>query len=124
MHHISANNVNDAFAAAWWYLRSAAVPDNSRNGRVWVAPGPVMTTYQNPTQRVLFNAQRDANPVFHLVEAVWMLAGENSVRLLQEFAGNIANYAEPDGKIHGAYGYRWRRHFFTDQLHKIGRAHV
>lgn len=110
-HTITAANVNGAFTTAWHYLRAAGVQETSRNGPVLVAPGPVVTTYLRPQERVLFNPTRDANPVFHLMEALWMLAGESDVTWLKQFSANIANYAEPDGHIHGAYGARWRNWF-------------
>jgi len=122
LHTITARNVNTAFADAWHYLRVSGVKENSRNGPVLVAPGPVVTTYLHPQQRVLFNPQRDANAVFHLMEALWMLAGESDVQWLKQFSSNIATYAEPDGHIHGAYGARWRNWFVDgeyDQLHVI-----
>ena len=110
-HCITARNVNVAFTAAWHYLRAAGVEEPSRNGPVLVAPGPVVTEYLHPTERVLFSPRRDANPIFHLMEALWMLAGEADVKWLAQFSSNISNYAEPSGYIHGAYGMRWRHWF-------------
>jgi hypothetical protein len=72
--------------------------------------------YTHPQERVLFNEKRDANPVFHLMEAIWMLAGEDSVDFLVPFNQRMREYAEDDGRIHGAYGHRWRMHFGHDQL--------
>lgn len=118
-HTITANNVNDAFYNAWHYLRVAGIEEPSRNGPVLVAPGPVMTQYLRPTERVLFNPRRDANAVFHLMESFWMLAGERNVQWLKQFSNNIATYAEEDGNIHGAYGHRWRGHFDEDQLVRV-----
>lgn len=114
IHSITAHNINHAFMDAWHYLRSAGVEESSRNGPVMVAPGPVVTTYLNPVQRVLFNPRRDANAVFHLIEALWMLAGDSDTAWLRQFNSNIPLYAEPDGHIHGAYGLRWR-YWFLDQ---------
>jgi len=48
IHTITARNVNTAFADAWHYLRVSGVKENSRNGPVLVAPGPVVTTYLHP----------------------------------------------------------------------------
>jgi len=121
-HVITEKNVNHAFVSAWHYLRAAGVEENSRNGPVLVAPGPVVTQYIRPTERVLFSPRRDANPVFHLMEALWMLAGESEVAWLSQFSSNIASYAEPEGYIHGAYGARWRNWFddgTQDQLKQL-----
>lgn len=116
MHIINARNVNDAFINAWWYIRAAGVEEPTRAGPVLVAPWPVITKYACPTERVLFNPKRDANGIFHLMEALWMLAGDSQVAWLAQFNARIATYAERDGNIHGAYGARWRWWFGRDQL--------
>lgn len=74
-----------------------------------VHPQPVTTTYTKPTECVLFDAVRDANPFFHLMEALWMLGGRNDAEFLNRFVKDFGSrYAEEDGILHGAYGYRWR----------------
>lgn len=113
---ISAWCVDDALCEGLWWLKTAGVRENSRNGPVLVAPGPVITEYRYPDKRVIFSAKRDANPVFHLVEALWMLAGRNTVDDLAPYTSGIQRYAEADGIMHGAYGHRWRNHFSMDQL--------
>ena len=115
MHTIEARNVNEALQEALWWLDVAGVREKSRNGQVIVSPEPVATVYEEPCERVLFSEIRDANPYFHLMEALWMLAGRNDVSWPSQFNSNFKNYAEPNGEVHGAYGYRWRsRH--DDQL--------
>jgi hypothetical protein len=109
-------NVNHAFSTALFLLKNEGVREMSRNGPVIVAPEPVVTTYLQPTERVLFNPVRDANPVFHLMEAIWMLAGANNVDWLLPFNSGFGKYAEENGLIHGAYGHRWRSHFNFDQI--------
>lgn len=121
MKNISVRNVNQALVEAIWWLKTAGVMEESRNGPVLAAPGPVCTTYTAPTERVLFDPLRDANPVFHLVEGMWMLSGRNNVADLEVYNSNMRNYAEKDGAIHGAYGFRWREHFENDQLFKLVR---
>ena len=116
---LRARNVNYAFKDAWWLLRANGAQEPSRNGPVMVAPEPVITVYTHPTERVLFNPTRDANGVFHLMESIWMLAGQNTVGWLGQFSANIKTYAEDNGEIHGAYGYRWRKWFGFDQLKRI-----
>lgn len=115
-HVIRVDNVNSAFCAGWWWLRTAGVEEASRNGPVLVSPGPVMTEYTLPRERVLFSPVRDCNHVFHLMEALWMLAGEDKVGFLLKFNPRMLEYAESDGILHGAYGYRWKYHFGPHQL--------
>lgn len=114
-HVLRVKNVNHAFKEAWWWMRVAGVREASRNGPVLVAPGMFITEYSRPWERVLFSPKRDANPIFHLMEAIWMIAGEDNVSWLSQFSSNISTYAELDGTMHGAYGHRWRTRW-GDQL--------
>lgn len=116
---IPAANVNDAFVTGIWHLKLNGIAESSRNGPVLVAPGPVITEYQYPQERVLFNPRRDANPVFHLMEAIWMLGGGKSADVLLPFNARMAVYAENNGDIHGAYGDRWVNHFGFDQVQDV-----
>jgi len=113
---ITSRNVNGAFHTAWWRFKTGAVEEDSRNGPVLVMADPVLTTYMRPTERVLFDDRRDANPVFHLVEALWMLAGRDEVKFILPFNSRYDQYAESDGTVHGAYGARWRQTFGMDQI--------
>ena len=119
MHIISARNVNHALQEGMWHLATCGHAAESRNGSVVVAPGPVLTTYHFPMERVLFNQHRDANPFFHLMEALWMLAGRNDLAFVQRFVQRMANYSDDGVHLQGAYGHRWRRQFSLDQLHAL-----
>lgn len=113
---ITASDVNDALVEGLWWLRTAGVESYSRNGRVVLAPGPVLTRYINPERRLVMFPQRDANHVFHLMETIWMLAGQQHVGWLLPFNAQYAKYAERDSLQHGAYGHRWREAMNFDQL--------
>lgn len=117
-HLIHTRNVNTALRAGLHWLALAGQPAASRNGPVLVAPGPVITAYAAPQERVLFSALRDANPFFHLYECLWMLAGRNDAASVARYAKTMASFAD-DGTLAGSYGYRWRRHFGFDQLQAI-----
>lgn len=119
MHVLSVLNVCEAFDAGIRYLRRIGNISSSRAGKVIVAPGPVVTVYHNPTQRVLFCAQRDANPFFHLMEALWMLAGRNDVAFLNRFIKSFGERYGDGDFVHDAYGYRWRQSLGFDQLDQI-----
>jgi hypothetical protein len=117
---ITARNVNQAFSSIFWRLKAEGLkPEPTRNGPALVIQEPVITTYKYPQERVLFHPGRDANPIFHLLESLWMLAGRRDVHFLQLFNSTIARYSD-DGKVfNAAYGYRWRRHFGHDQLDEV-----
>jgi thymidylate synthase len=111
VHVIQARNVNDAFRQALKDLSKFGVRRDSRNGPVLMYPEPVTTVYEKPLERVLFWAERDANPFFHLFEALWMLAGRNDVESVARYAKQMTQYSDDGKTFHGAYGYRWRKHF-------------
>lgn len=121
MQVIQARNVQDALVRGSHYLRLEGAAEPSRDGPVLVAPCPVSTVYERPTERVLLDPVRDANPFFHLMESVWMLAGRRDPQWLDRYVRNFsARFAEEGGEQHGAYGYRWRRHFERGQVSGLG----
>lgn len=132
--HLHYNNVNDAFQGLVAGFLDGSFDSNpkdhhdgadysppmsstpTRNGLAIRIDEPVTITYRYPRQRVLFNAARNANPFFHMVEALWMLAGRNDIAPLLYFNKEVASFSD-DGKTwHGAYGHRWRHHYGFDQI--------
>ncbi len=90
--------------------------NESRNGMVYTVPGLSILEITDPTKRVIFNPIRDANPFFHVMEAIWMFAGADNVEWPVKFVHRYENYAEDNGIVHGAYGWRWRNQFGEDQI--------
>lgn len=88
----------------------------SRNGNVRASDEPVMLVNNLPMRRVLVDEKRDANPFFHVYEAMWMLAGRNDVKSVAQFNKRMAEFSDDGETLHGAYGHRWRKHFGYDQL--------
>ena len=116
MQVIHANNVNGAWPKALLLMKGQPKTE-SRNGSVTVCDYPVTTVYAKPVERVIFDPVRDANPIFHLHEALWMLAGRDDATWLDQFIGDFSKrFAEEGGVMHGAYGKRWRDWFDMDQL--------
>jgi thymidylate synthase len=112
MRFISHRNINQAYGHGLWILQTEGVLETSRGGDVLVLPTPMVTTYLKPDERVLFSPARDANPYFHLFEAMWILAGRRDGAFLDTYVSDFSQrFGETDGDIHGAYGHRWRRHF-------------
>jgi thymidylate synthase len=126
--HLTTRNVNSAFrelvklfdrGSRWaggdsyvhtnrGIVKATITQRNSRNGPVLLIDEPVTITYTHPRERVLFNAARDANPFFHLYEALWMLAGRNDVASVAHYAKQMKDYSDDGVTLNGAYGYRWR----------------
>ena len=113
---ISARNINTLFEDALWRFKVSAKKTSTRNGEAWVMPEPVLTKVFNPTERVLFYAQRDANPIFHLMESLWILAGRNDLTFVSQFNSRIGAYSDDGRVFNAAYGYRMRQQFGVDQL--------
>lgn len=118
---ITARNVNDALASGIQNLLLCGEESTSRNGDVICMPTPTIITYERPMERVLFSPLRNANPFFHLMEALWMLAGRNDLAFPKQFNSRFGEYSDDGVTLHGAYGFRWRNHFGVDQLEYIVR---
>ena len=125
MQVIRARNVNDAVVKGAALLKEGGLEQESRAGATIEYPEPVCTVYERPLERVLFDGVRDANPYFHLMEALWMLAGRRDVAWLARFNQRMATYSDDGVVFNAAYGYRWRNQFAlksgdgSDQLSAI-----
>ncbi len=120
MHTIDAQNVCDALPRAVGYLLAYGNKEDTRVGPALVAPVPVAIWYHNPKQHVLTNPVRDANPFFHLMEAMWMLAGRDDGQFLDHYIKNFSkDFGGKDGIIPDAYGYRWIHSLPYNQLRTI-----
>ena len=108
MHVIAARNVNSAYRSGMQLLADHGVRSPSRNGPVLKLNEPVTTQYQYPNERVLFDPKRNANPFFHLFEALWMLSGGNDVKMMDQFLPSFKQFSDNGETFHGAYGHRWR----------------
>jgi len=53
---------------------------------------------------------------FFCAEMIWMLTGQKHLEFLRQFTKAWDAFAEEDGTVETAYGYRWRHHFGRDQL--------
>lgn len=117
MYVNTARSVSEALHNGLHAIRHSGIVQESRVGDVLVSPRPVLTVYTNPLNRVLFSPMRNANPFFHVMESLWMLAGRKDLPWLAQFNSNIVKYSDDGGQTQpGAYGYRWRQHFGYDQL--------
>lgn len=125
--HLYFDNVNDAFYGMMRGFETGGflsnTPGHPNNCIRWFPPiakeqtragvchtiqEPVTLTYANPRRRVLFGAGRDANPFFHMVEALWMLAGRNDIKHLEYYNARVKEFSDDGETWYDAYGARWR----------------
>lgn len=110
---ITARNVNHALPLAVQLLNN---PEHVRR----IAPrdpakvtlellNPMCTVITSPLERVLFHPERDANPFFHLLESLWILAGRDDVEWLAHVLPRMKEFSDDGVVFHGAYGARMRR---------------
>lgn len=114
-----ANDSNDMARMVYDHMSVQGVEHTSRNGRVLYLPYPVILGYRKPMNRANFTPGRDANPFFHIAEAMWMLAGRQDVEFLDIFNSQMRQYSDDGEVFNAAYGYRMRHHFGFDQLHAV-----
>lgn len=120
--HLHVRNVSEALYVGLGLLQQDGEERSSRNGPMIEYPGPFITTYSHPEERVLFYPERDANPFFHLFESLWMLGGRNDVEFVARYVKRMQEYSTDGYTLRGAYGHRWRHWFGHDQIeHAIRR---
>jgi hypothetical protein len=121
MHVIEVRNVNEAYGKLYWMLRNGPMwrEITPRGDRTLEWLGPVATTYARPAERVLFDDARDANPFFHLFEALWIASGRRDTGFIKEFLPAMMDYSDNKLVFNAAYGHRLRVHFGVDQLVKV-----
>ena len=116
---IDVRNVNDGYYRTLQVLESRGQKVETRNGPAITLPGVFIANVRQPWERVLFDEVRDANPIFHLMEACWMLAGRRDVAFVKQFNSNMATYSDDGEVFNAAYGHRWVEHFGYDQLERV-----
>jgi len=113
---ITGRNAPALFREALYKMRTFALEENSRNGPVRSILSPVVLRLMQPDERVITDPTRDANPFFHVMEFVWMMAGSNDIQWIAHFNKNMLNFSDNGVTQHAAYGARWRNHFWFDQI--------
>src|SRR5437016_2476859 len=98
MYVNNATTVSEALSQGLHAIRVHGIEKPSRVGAVLVMPRPVLTEYKDPTNRVLFSPMRDANPFFHVMETLWMLAGRNDLPWLTRFNKRFEAYSDDGGQ--------------------------
>jgi thymidylate synthase len=109
-------NVAEALYLAKQSLDNVGELVKTRVGMAKEFKTPVAITYNHPQERVIFYEERDANPIFHFMESLWMLNGMRDLETVQYYNKRMRDFSDDDKTLQGAYGYRWRKHFGYDQL--------
>jgi hypothetical protein len=117
--HFESQNYNDMASHVYIALEARGIEMPSRNGPVLRLPGVTTMTVNKPWQRVNFCPSRDANPFFHLMEAMAMLGSHNSVPFLRYFAKGMDAFSDDGERYNAFYGERLRHTFGFDQLEAI-----
>lgn len=116
IHAYNAGTANDVWRLAWQDVRSAKVTrSNELKGDsreiLHVAFG-----IEDPRQRFVYSRTPGINPSFAIAEVVWIIAGRSDAAFLQPWNNSLSSFTGGDSELHGAYGYRLRRHLGFDQL--------
>lgn len=122
MQVLNVRNVIEALGQGIHLIKASAEPIDSRAGMTLEVPSPVTTVYRNPWERVLISEVRDANPFFHLMEAMWILAGREDVKFLTEFNGRMSDYSDDGVVFNAPYGYRLRNGNCNAQLDQLAEV--
>lgn len=119
MKVLNIRNVHQALPDGLDILSREGIRNQSRAGEVLELPYPLVTAYKNPKERVVFWEERDANPFFHLMEGLYILAERNDVKWISQFNSHIKTFSDDGIIFRGAYGHRWRVHFYDQVIYII-----
>ena len=76
----------------------------------------------DPRQRWVVSRTPPLNLAFALAEVVWIMTGRRDLAFLEYWNSKYRKYVGPGPELHGAYGYRLRRHLRIDQLERAYQA--
>jgi thymidylate synthase len=73
---------------------------------------------EDPSQHWVLSRSPAVNPAFGIAEVIWILAGSNDANILNYWFPGLPHFSGDGATYPGAYGYRLRRHFGLDQIHR------
>ena len=114
----SADNVWQQAAEA--FRRSDGVRSQNSRGGPTKEILHVAISIADPRQRWVVSREPPLNIAFALAEVVWIMTGRRDLAFLEYWNSRYRDFVGPGPELHGAYGYRVRRHLGIDQLE---RAH-
>ena len=78
----------------------------------------VAISISDPKQRWVMSRRPALNPAFALAEVVWIMNGRRDLEFLNFWNTKYQDFVGSEPELHGAYGYRLRRHLGWDQLER------
>lgn len=117
MNQVYCENFNEVYPKINSWILSKGVKSTSRNGDVKKVR-EFVTRISNPSQNMVGGYEREINPFFLFVEAMWIWLGRKDVAPLIPFNSRMGNYSDDGQAFHAAYGFRLREHFGIDQINK------
>ena len=88
---------------------------DSRCGQTLEIPQAVFAI-DNPRQRWVSCRTPPINIAFALAEVIWIMTGRRDLKFLEYWNSLLPKYIGQGPELHGAYGYRLRKHYGIDQL--------
>jgi thymidylate synthase len=73
---------------------------------------------RDPKQRWVVAREPGINPAFAIAEVVWIMNGRNDAAFLKPWNTQLSKFVGSADHLHGAYGFRLRKHFSLDQLER------
>ena len=112
----------DNFTILYYELLKKAIDSQevfieSRSGLVRDL-GPAYIEIINDDLRLPLLPIRAVNPYFALAEYAWFITGSDRLDPLKYFIKSYGQYSDDEETLNGAYGYRLRTKFQTDQIEK------
>ena len=77
---------------------------------------------EDPRQRWAVSRRPALNPALALAEVVWIMTSRRDLAFLEFWSKEYRKFVGDGPELHGAYGYRIRRHLSIDQLDRAFRA--
>lgn len=116
MHLFSGETINSVYLSALKTARETPTEKTtSRDGLVFDL-GPACFEFTNPENQILTIRNRNYNPYFAIIEASWVLSGNNDLEPLTKIIKDYGKYSDDGSTLNGAYGHRIRNHFRIDQI--------
>ncbi len=69
---------------------------------------PALIIFENPRERFLTCPGRAINPIFQVLESVWILGGRGDLAFIKRYLKSMEKYADNQDEFHAPYGVRMR----------------